>query len=558
MGLEAGTRLGTFEVLSPLGAGGMGEVYRARDTELGREVALKLLPANLANDPQRLARMKREARTLAALNHPGIATLHEVGDAEGTLFLVMELVEGPTLAERLHRGALPLGEALGLARQVAAALQAAHEKAIIHRDLKPANVKLTKEGQVKLLDFGLAKIAVGGEVDNEGVTATREGTATGVVLGTAAYMSPEQARGQDVDRRTDVWSFGCVLYEMLTGHRAFRANTVSDTLARVLEHEPDWNALPETTPALVRALLRQCLRKDPAKRLHDIADAGIELEEVLGEAADSAGTATPRTRRSRWHWIGYGLAAGLVAVALVAGWGLWSTTPPTQQAAHIPKRLTITLPPDASLGTTGNTPYVAISPDGTNLVYQAQVEDVGTLYLRPMGQLQATRIAGTDSAFNPFFSPDGRWLGFAGFPGTLRKVSIDGGAPATICDPNGAIAASWGSDGTIVFKPEGDGGLWRVPAQGGTPVELTRWDRDKEGSHLWPDVLPGGKAALFTIVAFSARQDESRIALVSLETGERRVLIEGGSFGRYVETEHIVYARNESLLAVPFDLGRLR
>ena len=558
MPLTAGTRLGVFEILAPLGKGGMGEVYRAKDTKLEREVAVKILPEEMAKRPERMARFQREAKLLAALDHPHIAAIHGLHEEDGQHFLVMELVDGETLADRLKRGALPVQDALELGRQIAEALEAAHDKDIIHRDLKPSNVMLTSKGRAKVLDFGLGRVLEREAfVSSIETGTTPDETGTGVVVGTAPYMSPEQARGEDVNQRTDIWSFGCVLFEMLSGKRAFPGATTSDAIAAVLEHEPEWGALPETAGTIARSLLRQCLRKNKARRLHDIADARIELEEALGEAVESTGTATPRARRSRWHWIAYGLAGSLVATALVMGWGSWGTAPPTQQATHTTKRLTVAIPRDASLGTSGSSNYVGISPDGARLAYTGVVDGVPGLFLHPLDQLQGTRIAGTESAINPFFSPGGSWLGFHdATAGTLRKVSIDGGATVPICDTN-MRGATWRPDGTILFTPDDEAGLWSVPAEGGIPVELTRADPDQGGGHRWPDFLPGGQAALFTVAAPSSRQDESRIALVSLETGEWRVLFEGGSFGRYVGTGHIVYARNGSLLAVPFDLERL-
>ncbi|MGD8895124.1 MAG: protein kinase [Acidobacteriota bacterium] len=514
---------------------------------------LKLLPESLAHDPERLARLRREARALAALNHPGIATVHEIGEAEGTSFLVMELVEGPTLAERLKGGALPVDETLELGRQMAAALEAAHDKAIIHRDLKPANIKLTKEGQVKLLDFGLAKVSAGGAVDSEGPTATPEGTAEGTILGTAAYMSPEQARGQELDRRTDVWSFGCVLYEMLTGRRAFRAGTVSDTLAAVLKHEPEWDALPKTTPVLVRSLLRRCLQKDQARRLHDIADARIELEEALAEPVGppSAAVSLPARRTVRRR-LAYWAIVALVIVAGIASFIVWLTLSPPSTVLREPQRLSIVPPRDApviGVVASGNSGVLALSPDGTRLVYVAAVAGKTQLYLRPMDQLEARPIPGTVGARTPFFSPDGESVGFWR-EGRLMTISLRGGMAGVIAEGNDR-GATWGPDGTILFVEKDQAGLRRVSEDGGAPQAVT------DGRHRWPQILPGGKATLFTIQSQSGRHEECRIAVLSLETGEWRVLLEGGTLARYLPSGYVVYTRYGSLLAVPFDLERL-
>ncbi len=559
MPLAAGTRLGVFEILAPLGKGGMGEVYRAKDTKLEREVAVKILPEEMAKRPERMARFEREAKLLAALNHPHIAAIHGLHEEDSQHFLVMELVDGQTLADRLNRGALPVPEALELGRQIAEALEAAHEKDIIHRDLKPSNVMLTSKGKAKVLDFGLGRVLERESFASSIDTATTpDQTGIGVVLGTAPYMSPEQARGEEVDGRTDIWAFGCVLYEALAGKRAFSGRTSSDTLAAGLEREPDWEALPPATPPTIRTLLRRCLRKGRARRIHSIVDAGIKLEDAPGEGADSAGAAAPRVRNSRWHWLAYGIAGGLMAAALLAGRGFWAKGPRPQQAPHSPKRLNVIIP---RAEVVGGSSYLSLglSPDGTRLASTARVDGAWGLYLRPLNALQATRISESGRVYSPFFSPDSRWLGFwDSSTDKLKKVSVDSGAPITLSDAANVRGASWGPDGTILFNRDAWSGLWRVPAEGGTPEELTR-PNPEEGrlSHNWPDILPGGRSALFTVTALSGRQDEARIALLSLDTGEWRTLFEGGAFSRYVETGHIVYARNGSLLAVPFDLDRL-
>jgi len=558
--LTAGSKLGPYEILAPLGAGGMGEVYRARDPRLGREVAVKILPEAFSQDPARLARFDREARSLAALNHPGIAGIHGIEEADSGRFLVLELVEGETLAARLSRGPLPVEEALAVCRQIAEALEVAHEKGLIHRDLKPGNVMVTPDEKVKLLDFGLAKGLEGepSDSDPESPTLPRPPTGEGVILGTAAYMSPEQARGKPLDKRTDIWSFGCVLYEALTGRRAFGGESVSDSLAAVLDREPDWEALPATTPVPVRTLLTRCLRKEKAKRLHDIADAQIEIEEALadpvtGSSATLPLRATALERRLRASWAVGGLVIAVAMASLLAWWALR----PTPAVPHTPQRLSIVPSRVAPIRASGNTGVLALSPDGTQLVYVARVGGKAQLYLRPVAKLEATPIPGA-VGLTPFFSPDGQWVGFHGMNWKLMKVSLQGGQPITICDAS-FVGASWGEDDTIILVARSGGArLLRVSANGGTPeVVTTANTAEGEKGHNWPQILPGGKAVLFTIQAPSSRHDECRIAVLSLETGTWRVLIEGGSLARYVPSGHVIYARYGSLLAVPFDLKRL-
>jgi len=429
--LTPGARLGSYEVVGSLGAGGMGEVWRARDTRLGREVAIKVLPDALARDPGRVSRFEREARLLASLNHPGIATVHGFEQVDGVSMLVQELVEGPTLAERLRRGALPVREALEVAGRIAEALEAAHEKGIVHRDLKPSNIKLTADGRVKLLDFGLAK-ALGTESaasDVSKLPTDTSPTGAGVILGTAPYMSPEQARGQPVDDRTDVWAFGCVVYEMLTGTRAFPGATGTDVLAAIVEREPDWPALPATVPAQACSMLRRCLQKDRARRLHAIADARLEIEEALTTPGPNAPT---RAGGSRWpaRWLSaLVLSAALAAAATSRLW-----TRPPQAGPHSPTRLNVDLAPSTQLPTATDTPaLLAVSPDGRHLVYQAAGEgwspDGKGLFVRSLDRPGAHLVAGTERAGHPFFSPDGRWLGFVA-GGKMQKVLAQRGFAA--------------------------------------------------------------------------------------------------------------------------------
>jgi len=567
MSLTLNTRLGPYEILTPLGAGGMGEVYRAKDTRLDREVAIKVLPDAFARDPERIARFQREAKLLASLNHPHIAAVHGFEEVEGKRFLVMELVEGATLADRLHDGAIPVEGALTIGRQIAEALEAAHERGIIHRDLKPANVKIMPDGAVKVLDFGLAK-AMTDELSPSQMahspTITAKHTRPGVVLGTAAYMSPEQARGKPVDKRTDIWSFGVVLYEALCGRRPFEGETATDLVARILEREPDWSTLPRETPPIVQLLLRRCLAKDRNKRLHDIADARIDLEQAiadptssmlrLGDAAISAADA--RIRRGVWRRTLPWVLTGMFAVALaMMGVSFWRATRPTPKPVVHLEVVVAGKAPTFDLGT----PTMAISPDGKRLVYLVATGATRYLYLRTLDQLEGTLLAGTEEAYNPFFSPDGHWVAFF-TDKKLKKVSVSGGAPLILCDvTDGGLGGTWGTDGTIVFAPNYAGGLWRVSAAGGKAEEITKPDgENKKASHCWPRFLPDGKAVIFTVSGGGVSDfNDATIELLSLETKQRRTLHPGGSYGRYVPSGHLVFVQKETLFAAPFDLEGL-
>jgi Tol biopolymer transport system component len=535
-----GCQLGSYQILSLLGAGGMGEVYEARDTKLGRNVAIKVLPKDFTHDPERLARFQREARMLAVLNHPNIATIHGLEESGGVHYLVMELVPGETLAARISKGALPVEEALRVAGQVAEALEAAHEKGVIHRDLKPANVKVTPEGRVKVLDFGLAKAFAGdGEVDlSQPPTLSQEGR----ILGTPAYMSPEQACGKPLDRRTDIWAFGVVLYEMLTGRQAFSGETASDTLAAVLKDEPEWDRVPEKA----QRLLRRCLEKDPKRRLRDIADAMALVDE--GPTPQSMAL-----RHSKLPW-----AVAAVAVFLSAvGW--WYTTRPAPLRPLV--RLNAEIAADTPLATIAGG-VLALSPDGARLALILRGADGKVrLYTRLMEQNQVTPLTGTENAHSPFFSPDGAWIGFFA-DGKLKKISVQGGAAVTLCDARDPDGASWGDDGNIVAALDGSGGvgLWRVPSSGGKPELLTKLNQG-ERTHRWPQVLPGSQAVLFTSSTGFGNYDDANIDVVSLKTGERKTVQRGGFFPRYLATSngsgHLVYLRQSTLFAVPFDPGRL-
>ena len=537
----------------------MGDVYRARDTKLGREVAIKVLPDVFAQNPERLARFGREARLLASLNHPNIATIHGLEESGGVNYLVMELVPGQTLAERLTPGPVEVEESLRICTQIAEALEAAHEKGVIHRDLKPANVKVTPDGKVKVLDFGLAKALADddpGANISSSPTLSAAGTREGVILGTVAYMSPEQARGRKVDKRTDIWAFGCVLYELLTGKQTFQsrdregADTVQDIIARILQGEPDWSALPETTAVKIRDLLRRCLQKDLRRRQQHIDDARIEMEEALTAPATAAPAAAAVPARTGWRRA-IPLVLGSLVLIAITGLAVWNLRTPAPRPLT---RLTLTLPETERLGARGAgmiEPVVALSPDGTRLVYIANQQ----LYLRPMDSLEARPIPGTEGAIYPFFSPDGQWVGFFA-DAKLKKVSISGGAALTLCDVATSRGGSWGTDETIVFGKVATG-LSQVSSAGGTPQELTTL-KEGETQHFWPHSLPGGEAVLFSV--WTGSLETSRIEVHSLETGERRVLIQGGTHARYAPTGHLVYAQAGTpgtLLAAPFDLERL-
>ena len=561
MSLGVGARLGHYTVTAKLGEGGMGEVWEATDTTLNRQVALKILPEAFAADPDRLARFQREAQVLASLNHPGIAAIYGIEEAEGTRALVLELVEGPTLADRIAHGPIPLDEALPIAKQIAEALEAAHEAGVIHRDLKPANVKVRADGTVKVLDFGLAKALEGdaGGDPSQSPTLTAAATKMGVIMGTAAYMSPEQASGETADTRSDVWSFGVVLFETLTGQRLFTGKTVSHVLAKVLERDLDFTALPTSTPAPLRRLLRRCLERERKRRLRDVGDALSHLEEAATTPAGDpsvAAAAAPVVQAPGWRrampWV-----AGIVVASVVTGLAVWSVTRPTPPGPRPLARFVVTTPLDGPLNRTNTYPDVAISPDGTRIVYLSGGTGTRNLYVRQVDQLDATLLRGTEPGQHPFFSPDGEWVGFQDTAiNALKKVSVLGGPPVTILDLGRRLfGASWGPDDTIVFATGGEG-LLRVPAVGGEPEALTTVDPEQtETAHLWPEFLPNGKAVLFT--AWSGSDESSRIAMVSLETKEVTYLLPGGSHPRYAPTGHIVYAVGGSLRAVGFDAERL-
>jgi eukaryotic-like serine/threonine-protein kinase len=556
MTLASGTKLGSYEILSPLGAGGMGEVYRARDPKLNRDVAIKVLPESVAGDTERLARFQREAQLLAALNHAhiaGIYGLEKSGDLEA---LVLELVEGDTLAERIASGPIPVDEALAVARQIAEALEAAHEKGIVHRDLKPANVKITPDGKVKVLDFGLAKALNQDGSSSPDVTRsptlTAAATQAGVVIGTAAYMSPEQARGKGVDKRADIWAYGAVVYEMLTGSKAFDGETVSDVLAAVLRADIDWSALPRDTPASVRRVLRRCLDRDPKTRFHDIADARLELDEKLETAAAPA--ATDVRRHSPAPWL-----LALAAVALLAGIGWWRALRPRPVAAGTGIAFAVTLPETDQIPF-DDMPVLDVSRDGTKVVFLADHDGKRQLFLRTRERIEAKPIGGADGGTSPFFSPDGRWVAFFA-DGRLKKVPIEGGAATALADAPNNRGGVWLDDDSIVYSPDFTVGLSRISARGGKPEVLTTVDaKAGERTHRWPTHLPGSSAVVFTIGMMTGpgNYDDARIAIWEPETRKIRKLYEGGSMARYVPSGHLVFVRNETLFALPFDAAGRR
>jgi serine/threonine-protein kinase len=555
MSISPGTRLGAFEVLSVIGAGGMGEVYRAHDEKLGRDVAIKVVPDLWRVDPERRARFDREARLLASLSHPHIAAIYGIEDVGELRALILELVEGETLAERLEGRGLPIPEALDIARQIADALDAAHERGVVHRDLKPANIMITPDGVVKVLDFGLAK-AVGGDAGGPDLTQspTVTGTREGIILGTAAYMSPEQARGKAVDKRTDIWAFGVVLYEMLSGRVAFSGETLPDILAAILERKPDWGALPAATPPAIHTLLRRCLEGDLKRRLRDIGDVRLEIEDALTErapAGQAARTDGDTDRRKRLAWM-----AGLLAIGAVAGVVI-ATRARTPPAASIQAPAHFVVPLSSSERMAGlDFPAVAISPDGSLIAYVAARGGGQTeLFLRPINTVESKAIAGTRNATTPFFSPDSRWIAFFA-DGQLKKVSTSGGVPITLCDAPVGLGGSWGPGDTIVFSAATGSGLSQVSANGGKPQPMTSLDAKKEEfSHRWPEWLPDGKTILYTVGTVGS-WDDAQIVAQSLASGERRVLVQGGTNPHYLPSGHLIYARRGAILAVPFDPAR--
>jgi Tol biopolymer transport system component len=561
-----GSTISHYRIVSKLGEGGMGTVYRAEDVNLGREVAIKTLPELLAGDSALLARFEREARVLASLNHPNIASVHDFLEVDARRLLVMEVVEGETLAERLERGPLPVDEAVRIALQVAQALEAAHERGVVHRDLKPANIKIAPDGRVKVLDFGLAKALSGGEgaahssaasIEHSPTLLKHSMTAAGVLLGTAPYMSPEQARGHEVDLRTDVWAFGCVLYEMLTGQRSFAGDTAADVLGAIVHRDPDFDRLPADLSPRLRRLVQRCLRRDVRRRLQAIGDARVVLEEYLEDPGDKASQpATAPTRRGAmpawlpWATAAFGLALGV--------WGWLDARRGAGPGQEPVRRLEVRMgakPFDVTIGAA-----MALSPDGRLLAYVAGSDDGNIeLNLRPLAEdtsrVLARGLVAGDAPYHPFFSPDNQWIGFV-TRSELKKVSVTGGATVHLADVSRSRGADWGEDGTIVYVPEPRSGLFLVSDSGGEPRRLTELEGD-ESNHHWPVWLPGGDAVLFSSTSEALSFENATIEAVEVESGQRKVLHRGGIYPRYVPTGHLLYVSESTLFARPFDPRRL-
>jgi eukaryotic-like serine/threonine-protein kinase len=567
MSLGPGTRLGPYEIVSAIGAGGMGEVYRARDTKLGRDVAIKVLPALVTGDPDRLARFQREAQVLAALNHPNIAAIHHIEETSDGPALVMELVEGETLADRIAHGPIPIDEALPIAKQIAEALETAHDQGIIHRDLKPANIKVRPDGTVKVLDFGLAKLAErSGAIASTDVsplslsptiTSPALMTGVGVLLGTAAYMSPEQAKGKPADKRSDIWAFGCVVYEMLAGKRAFEGEDVADTLAAVLRGgEPDWSALPRTLPAPVRVVLQQCLARDRRQRISDISTPLFVLNRAADlTAGDGEGRvpSDPRTLPGVRSWMRRRSTVAAIAAAAVAslatGFAVWRIT---RSSTTVPARaVTFQIP------TPGNAPaeMLSLSPDGGYLAFVANAGGPNQIWMRPLDASAARPLAGTDGATYPFWSPDSTTVGFFA-QGKLKKVAIRGTPPQTVCDAPDGRGGTWNRDGLILFSPGPADGLQRVAAAGGVPTVLTKLADASEG-HRFPVFLPDGVHFLFNVSSNSAAR--SGVWVGSIDgSGAARVLPDATN-ALYTPAKageqngYLVFRRETTLVAQPFN-----
>ncbi len=556
--LRVGEALLHYHVTDAIGQGGMGVVWKATDRTLGRDVAIKVLPSDVSKDPSRLARFDREAKVLASLNHVNIAAIYSLHESDGLRFLAMEYIEGDDLTLHIARGVLSVPDVLSVARQVADGLEEAHEKGIVHRDLKPANIKITPAGKVKVLDFGLAKamgqdiVSKPSEDSSSRAALSQLATRTGLILGTAAYMAPEQARGLAVDRRADIWSFGVLLFEMLSGQRPFAGDTLTDVLAAVVSTEPDWTRLPATTPPRLERLLRRCLEKDPRQRVRDIGDARIEIEQLIA-GHDDAAADRRGPRRSRVRDLV--LALGGAVAAGLAVW-LLQSTPEVEPGTQ---RFDVALPPGVRIDDAldaGRQP-LALSRDGRQLAFVTRdAARRKQIYVRRIDRVDAEPVAGTEGADMPFFAPDGTQLGFA-LDGKLMRVPTSGGQPAVICDASEPRGAAWADDGTIVFAPGVFTGLARVSAAGGIPTPLTTLTPAVDESHRWPVILPGGRAALFSTMPAGRRDEQNAtIELVRLDTGARRTLLRGGIHPRYVDG-HLLYADGGRIVAAPFDLSRL-
>jgi eukaryotic-like serine/threonine-protein kinase len=538
--LMIGKTLGHYQIISQIGKGGMGEVFQAKDQKLGRDVALKVLPDEFAREADRVARFQREAKVLASLNHPYIAAIYGLEEFSGTNFLVLELVEGQTLADRIKAGPITVEAALKIAVQIAEGLEAAHEKGIIHRDLKPANIKVAPEGKVKVLDFGLAKAFTreATEVNlTNSPTLSDIATQQGMILGTAAYMSPEQARGRLVDKRADIWAFGCILFEMLTGKAAFPGKDVTDILAAVIRSEPEWNSLPANLHWRLREIVESCLKKDAADRCHDIADVRLGIQKAIAEPSGVSKPGIPADHRTKLRTILPWVSASIVLTAIIVAWAAWRLKPPELRPV---RRSEYSLPDGQQLANVNRT-TLAVSPDGGQYVY---VTAEG-LYLRSLDEFNAKLIVNTGtSPAHPFFSPDGKWVGYySDGDSKLKKIAISGGAPVTICDAPDFLGGSWDTDATIVYAGKD---IYRVSANSGTREVIV------QGAGYYPQMLPDGKSLLFTI-----GPTPYKIIVQSLQSGKRTELF-AGDCARYISTGHIIYALGSKLLAVPFDLKTLK
>ncbi|MBZ5662512.1 MAG: protein kinase [Acidobacteriia bacterium] len=561
MPILPGRRLGPYEILSAIGAGGMGEVYKARDTRLDRIVAIKVLPVHLADRSDLRERFEREAKTIASLNHPHICTLYDTGHQDDIDFLVMEYIEGETLAQRLLKGSLPLEQVFQYAIEISDALDKAHRKGVTHRDLKPGNIMLTKTG-TKLLDFGLAKlkqeVAPANVPLSELPTAKDPLTVQGTILGTLQYMAPEQLEGKEVNARTDIFAFGAVVYEMATGKRAFEGKTQASVIGAILKDDPTpiSSLQPMTPPALDR-LMKKCLAKDPEERWQNAHDLVSELKWITESSSQMA--LTPVATAKGIRAIGRRaliLSVGIFLLgAAFASLAVWNLKPSLVSPSQPVSRTVITLPPSQQLAGLDSGPAVALSPDGTHLVYVARQGSTQQLYLRAMDSLEAKPILGTDGAVDPIFSPDGQWVGFFS-GGKLKKVSVNGGAALTLGDASCPCGATWGSQGTIAFAPRIVSALQQVPDAGGAPKLLTRFEK-RDVSQRWPEFLPGGKAVLFAAGPSTTNWANAQVTVLSVVTGERRNLIQGGMYPRYAASGHLVYAQGGSLMAVPFDSQQL-
>jgi serine/threonine protein kinase/Tol biopolymer transport system component len=561
MAILSGKRLGPYEVLSAIGAGGMGEVYRARDTRLERIVAVKILPDHLSDRAELRERFEREARTIASLNHPHICTLFDIGQQDGTDFLVMEYLEGETLAERLKKGPLPLDQVLQYAIEISDALDKAHRKGITHRDLKPGNIMLTKSG-TKLLDFGLAKLkkdTAPANVTLSKVPTEDAVTAQGTILGTLQYMAPEQLEGKEVDARTDIFAFGLVVYEMATGKKAFEGKSQASLIAAILEREPPaMSTLQPMTPPQLDRVVKKCLAKEPEKRWQAASDICDELKWIAEGGPQSVSQLNAPVKGIRTFGrrpIIVGLGA-LLFGAVIASLAIWNLKASPSSPPRSVSRFAITLPPGQQLAGLDNGPAVAISPDGTHLAYVASQGGTQQIYLRAMDSLEAKPIPSTEGATAPFFSPNGQWIGFFA-SGKLKKISVSGGAALILGDAAYSGGASWGSQGMIAFTPTGNvSALQQLPEAGGTPQPLTRFEKG-DTSHRWPEFLPDGKAVLFAAGPTAVTFTNAQVAVQLVGTRERRNLVQGGMSPRYTPSGHLVYAQGGSLMAVPFDPQRL-